>query len=239
MSTTSWQYSLLSNFRSTRLFTSFKEVSPLCSAHAAFTSLIPTQTWTLRLPLGINTLFFPDHFFQFIKIYLNCSPSFQRAGCPHTSNTCINFTCFNEHVEQNWSEDGAQSVSPSILTPEKLPLQSPWFRYAFLCGPFIHLPHSESHLAGDLGCGVKAQISKQYVILPHLTVYFPSPIVFLCPVALCIKAIRITLSHVEGEVTVTHTTMLFCSPFGAVLPSACPHSWLSPQKAATINQTSE
>lgn len=44
---------------------------------------------------------------------------------------------------------------------------------------------------------------------------------------------------VEGEVTVTHTTMLFCSPFGAVLPSACPHSWLSPQKAATINQTSE
>lgn len=31
----------------------------------------------------------------------------------------------------------------------------------------------------------------------------------------------------------------FLSPFGAVFPSACPHSWLSPQKAATINQTSK
>lgn len=134
---------------------------------------------------------------------------------------------------------GAQSVSLSILPPDSLPLQSPWFRYAFLHGPSIHLLQSESNFPGDLGCDVKVQISKQYVILPHLTVYFPSPIVFLCPVALCIKAIWITLSHVKGEVTVTHTTMLFCSPFGAVLPSACPHSWLSPQKAATINQTSK
>lgn len=65
-----------------------------------------------------------------------------------------------------------------------------------------------------------------------LTVYFFSLIEFLCPDALCIKAISITSSHAEGEVAVTHTAMVFCSPFGAVLPGACPHSWLSTTKGS-------
>lgn len=74
-----------------------------------------------------------------------------------------------------------------------------------------------------------------------LTVYFPSPIESLCPVSLRIKAIWITLSHVRlrrGRLRDSHYHA-FCSPFGAALPCACPHSWLSPQKAATINRTSE
>lgn len=65
------------------------------------------------------------------------------------------------------SEDRAQGTLLSItfhFDPDTLPLQ--WFRYAFLRGPFICLSQSESNYPGDLGSGVKAQISKQYVTLP-------------------------------------------------------------------------
>lgn len=162
---------------------SLNEVSPPCQAHPVFTYLIPSQTWTPKLPLGTSTLFFSRPFFQFIKISLNCCLSFHWAGClPQlgvlwTFNTRIlYFTGFNEHGPRT-EPKGACSVSLSFLTPDNLPLQSPWFRYAFLHGPFIHLPHSESHFPGDLGCGVKAWISKQYVILPQQRIWlFISPL---------------------------------------------------------------
>lgn len=131
--------------------------------------LIPTQTWTPKLPLGTGSLFFPDHFSNLSRsIWIALLPFSEMAAHTHLIHIFISLALTNtlNRTGLRTEPKGACSVSLSILTPANLPLQSPWFRYAFLHGPFIHLPYSESHFPGDLGRGVKAQISKHMSFYP-------------------------------------------------------------------------
>lgn len=153
-STTSWQCSLLFDLRSARVsscpcwrITSLPGFSCLhvpCSC----------PDWTPNLPFGSGTLFISRPFFPIYQdlFWIALLPFSELPTLP--GSVCsehlmliffisLALTISLNRASPRTNPRGAHSASLSILTADNLPRQSSQYRYTFLHGPFIRLPHSE------------------------------------------------------------------------------------------------